>query len=407
MTTDFPQKTIYIPYMADHCYILAAAIAANGQPAEVLPLPTDETMAIGLSFCRGRECSPCLTVSGDVVLLTRRSDFDPARAALFVPTTTGSCRFGQYTVLMRQILDQLGLQEIAIIGPSANNSYQDLGDDPVRLRRLLWEGMVAVDLIQKLRHRYRPYETTVGATDMIYQTCLDRVVTATKSGGGKALVRAMQFAAAQFTGLPDGQGQRRPLIGMVGEIYLRHNTVTNLNMIRRIEALGGEVDLATMMEWIYYTNWGHSAETWLLGQPVAWFQSVITDRYQRYLERKLVGPVAHLLDHPYEPPVGRLMQHIRPYFSPTLANECLLSMGKMVELSRLGVCGMINVMPFSCMPGIITAGMAPRLRTDLDNLPWLDIAFDAQGGTNITTRLEAFMHQATGFQRRLTNGNRS
>jgi predicted nucleotide-binding protein (sugar kinase/HSP70/actin superfamily) len=174
--------------------------------------------------------------------------------------------------------------------------------------------------------------------------------------------------------------------------------------VRRIEALGGEVELASMMEWIYYTNWDHASNTWVLGQRIEWLKTMLTDRYQRLLERRLVGPVAHLLDHPYETPVARLMSHIRPYFSPVLANECLLSMGKMIELHGLNICGMVNVMPFSCMPGIITAGMAPRLRADLGDLPWLDIAFDAQGGTNITTRMEAFMYQAIEFQRRRPEG---
>lgn len=399
MSATSAQKQIYIPYMCDHCYVLAAAIESGGQPAEVLPLPTDETLAIGLSYCRGRECSPCLTVSGDMVHLTRRPDFAPSNAVLFLPTTTGSCRFGQYTVLMRQILDQMGLEETAIIGPTANGSYQDLGDDPTRMRKLLWEGMVAVDVLQKLLHRHRPYEASAGDTDAIYQECLAKAVEATGQGGGKALVRAMEFAAARFGSLPDGAGRRRPLIGIVGEIYLRHNTFSNLGIVRRVEALGGEADLATMMEWIYYTNWGHAKDVWVLGQPVEWLKTLGTDSYQRVLERRLVRPVAHLLDHPYEMSVARLMRHVEPYFSTMLANECLLSMGKMVELSRLGVSGMINVMPFSCMPGIITAGMAPRLRADLGQLPWLDIAFDTQGGTNITTRLEAFMYQATEFRR--------
>ena len=53
------------------------------------------------------------------------------------------------------------------------------------------------------------------------------------------------------------------------------------------------------------------------------------------------------------------------------------------------------------MPGIITAGMAPRLRSDLDNIPWLDVIYDAQEGTNINTRLEAFMYQVKQFQRRM------
>ena len=65
--------------------------------------------------------------------------------------------------------------------------------------------------------------------------------------------------------------------------------------------------------------------------------------------------------------------------------------------TRLGLSGIVNVMPFSCMAGIITAGMAPRIRADLGGVPWLDVIYDAQGGTNVNTRLEAFMYQATQY----------
>lgn len=400
MTTQRSRGTYYIPRMCDHALVLAAALRATGQPAEVMPASDDETLALGLEFCRGRECSPCLTVCGDLVRLARQPGFDPARAVIFLATTTGSCRFGQYTTLLRQVLDQLGLPEMPIVGPTANDSYQGLGDDPTTMRRLVWEGAVAIDLLQKVLHRRRPYELEPGSADAAYERSLADVVAATEAGGGKGLVRAMERAGEVFSALGVDDHTRRPLIGIVGEIYLRHNVFSNLAIIRRVEALGGEVDLTTMIEWFYYTNWGHLDDSRILGQPLEWAITWATNSYQRLLERRLARPVTHMLDHPCEPPVGRLMSTIRPYFSPDLANECLLSMGKMIEMARQGVCGVINVMPFGCMPGTITAAMAPRIRADLEWLPWLDIAFDAQGGTNITTRLEAFMYQATEFQRR-------
>lgn len=391
-------NAIYIPAMCDHAEILAAALRATGQPAMLMPPSDDETLARGLAFCRGRECAPCLLISGDLVCLARRPDFDPERAVLFMVTTTGSCRFGQYTTLLRQTLDRLGLHATMILGPSANDSYQGLGDDPARLRQLIWEGAVAVDVLQKLLHSCRPYELQPGATDTVYRQCLAEAVAAMEAGAGSRLVDAMRYAARAFGALALDRRVRRPRIGMVGEIYLRHNRFSNLEIIRRVEALGGEVELAPLIEWLYYTNWGHIGDSWIRGQPGEWARTIMIDRYQRILERRLVRPVAHLLDDPYERPIARLMRHIRPYFSPDLANECLLSLGKTIALAHTGIAGVINVMPFSCMPGVITAGIAPRLRADLHNLPWLDIAFDAQGGTNITTRLEAFMYQAAEFQ---------
>jgi predicted nucleotide-binding protein (sugar kinase/HSP70/actin superfamily) len=190
------------------------------------------------------------------------------------------------------------------------------------------------------------------------------------------------------------------VIGLVGEIYLRFNNYSNLDIVRRIEAAGGEVMQASLIEFLYHLNWGFKNYTRLMGRYFDYIVTFLTDKYQQYVEYRLVKPVAHLLDHPYETPVPKLMDNIRPYYDPTLGTEAVLSMGKAIELAHHGVCGLVNVMPFSCMPGILTTGMAPRLRRDLDNIPWLDITYDAQGGTNINTRLEAFMYQAIQFQRR-------
>ena len=99
------------------------------------------------------------------------------------------------------------------------------------------------------------------------------------------------------------------------------------------------------------------------------------------------------------------MKNIRPYYEPVLGTEAVLSMGKAIDLARHGLSGILNVMPFSCMPGIIVAGMAPRIRADLNSIPWLDVIYDAQAGTNLNTRLEAFMYQAVQFRRTVISQN--
>lgn len=394
-------KTVYMPYMCDHVYVLGAALEAHNIPVEVLLPPDDETLAIGLDLCKGRECLPCFTSTGDIIRRARQPDFDPAQSVLLMPTTAGPCRFGQYTALQRDILDRQGLTEMEIISPNAANSYQGFGDNPNHLRVLVWQGVVAVDLLQKLLHEYRPYTVNLGQTDQIYQQCLDRVVTAVREGGGKALVEAMKGVASQFETVPIDRNQPRPVIGIVGEIYLRFNPYSNQDIIRQVESAGGEVLITSMMEWFYFTNWGVKTFTRFFGMYLDWFKISLVDLYQQRLEHKLLKPVGHLLKHPRESPITQLMNYIQPYYEPVLGTEAVLSMGKAIDFARNGLCGILNIMPFSCMPGIIAAGMAPRLRADLDNIPWLDVIYDAQEGTNINTRLEAFMYQAVQFQRRM------
>jgi predicted nucleotide-binding protein (sugar kinase/HSP70/actin superfamily) len=83
-----------------------------------------------------------------------------------------------------------------------------------------------------------------------------------------------------------------------------------------------------------------------------------------------------------------------------LGTEAVLTMGRVLDLARHGIAGVINVLPFSCMPGTVVSCMAPRLREEMHGVPWLDVAFDGQEETNLHTRLEAFMHQSFQYHRR-------
>ncbi|MDL1973167.1 MAG: hypothetical protein LWW78_08015, partial [Deltaproteobacteria bacterium] len=62
-----------------------------------------------------------------------------------------------------------------------------------------------------------------------------------------------------------------------------------------------------------------------------------------------------------------------------------------------GAVGIINVMPFTCMPGTIVQAILKRVKEEHGNFPCLNLIFDGQGKTNIQTRLEAFMHQVQQF----------
>ena len=393
-----PKRT-YIPYMGDHSHIMAAALEAFDVPAEVLPPPDDESTKLGLDLVLGRECAPCMMTVGDVIRLARRPGFDPADAAVILPTAPGPCRFGQYAVLQRHLLDEHGLQQIEILSPSSGNAYRGLGDHPLRMRLLAWDGVVALDLLQQLVHRYRPYETVKGSADKLYTEGLEHVVSDIRNRRNR-LVEVLDWCAEQFGMLEIDETEPRPLIGIVGEIYVRFSPYANQDLIRRIENLGGEVLLASMMEWLYLTTFNPGYYARMRGDFLGFLSSAATEKYQHRRERVLTRRIAHLLRHAYEKPTGELKDSVRKYLEPTIETEAVLTLGKAIDLAHHGVSGILAVMPFSCMPGILTAAIAPRLRVDLGNIPWLDVSFDLQKSTNIQTRLEAFISQSRHYRRR-------
>lgn len=389
-------RTVYVPYMADHGHTIVAGFQHHGIPSEALPPPDDESLTIGLRLCRGRECLPCFLSVGDVIRKSRAPEFDPESSAVFLPGSPGPCRFGQYGPFLRDLLEREGLGGIELLGPSAENGYRGFGERPTALRILVWQGFVAVDLLHELVRRHRPYEREPGASEVAYDESLTEIVAAVRCGGGSRLVRVMSRVARRFRGI-SVEERSRPIVGLVGEIYLLLNEYSNRDVVRRIEALGGEVVGGGIREWMYYTNHRGREIAKVKGDPREWLKIGLTDLYQRCWEHRLRRPVAALLPSERGFGVGTMMRALRPHYDPTLGTEAVLTMAKSIALSRAGAAGILNVLPFACMPGIVSGAMAPVLRRELGGIPWLDVPYDAQRETNLNTRLEAFIHQVEEF----------
>lgn len=395
-------KVTYIPYMGDHSHVVQAGFEAYNMPAEVLPPPDEDTLALGVTLCKGRECLPCLAITGDVIRRAQQPDFDPARAVIFIPSGSmvTPCLLGQYPFLHHIIFEQHRLDQIEIVSLTSKNGFYGMGERLAQMRQLLLKGVIAVDLLTKLLHEHRPYEQQSGMADQCYQQALTRVLNAIRQGSTTQLLEALQWTAHEFEALPVDRNQRRPIIGLVGDIYVRLTPSINQDIVRRVEAMGGEVWLSSMMEWINFSTWEHKHVSQLTGMPLKLIKEVATNYYQQRQQRRLARQVKHLLTKPYETPMHQIVAYLRPYYEPALGTESVVSLGSAIDYARHGLSGIIHAFPFSCMPGLITTSIITRIRNDLDHIPWLDIGYDGQEITNIHTRLEAFVHQAAQFQRR-------
>jgi predicted nucleotide-binding protein (sugar kinase/HSP70/actin superfamily) len=393
------EKVLYIPHMSDHTPVLVAALRFHGSQGETLPLPSQETMDIGLSLCRGRECLPCFLAAGDVIRACRAPGFDQQHSAFLMPSSPGPCRFGQYRILQRTLMDREGFTDTEILSPSSENSYRGFGAHPRAFRLLAWTGVIAVDLLLKLLYEFRPYELEVGATDAAYARGLERLSGAMAVGGGRALMAAMREIAKDFEALPVDRSVQRPVVAFLGENYVMLNPFSNQELIRKLEAAGAEVVSGALSEWLHFVDETKIDRDRLFGSWLSLLGTKGLSLYQRGTEHRLRGTVAHLLRRPPDASMRELFAMVRPYFDPLLGMETTLTLAKSIELARNGVSGVVNVMPFSCMPGIVVAGMAARIRADHGNLPWLDVIYDGQHLTNIRTRLEAFVHQVGQFAR--------
>jgi predicted CoA-substrate-specific enzyme activase len=385
-------RKVWIPRMCDHAFTLAAAFKRHGIDAEATPVADSETLRLGRKHTTGKECYPCTITTGDMVKIVSAPGFDPEKAAFFMPSGTGPCRFGQYNMLHRLVLDELGFPEVPIYAPNQDEGlYKDLGMVGNSFVKAAWEGLVSVDLLLKCLHETRPYEKVKGQTEGVYQEFLRRASLAIEKG--LPVEAVLREAREAFSGI-QRDDRPRPLIGMVGEIYVRSNEFSNENIIRKVESLGGEVWLAPFGEWIFYQNHTNIDTARRKGRLMEYFSCLTTHFFQNKIEHRYSGIFDGFLKTVHEPSIKQTLHQALPYLRPTFQGEAILSMGKSVDFTKHGVSGVINVMPFNCMPGTIVTALLKKFSEDHGGFPYLSLSYDGNEQANAMTRLEAFVHQA-------------
>jgi predicted nucleotide-binding protein (sugar kinase/HSP70/actin superfamily) len=394
-------KKIYIPYMCDHSFAVAAAFESCGVEADVFPGSDEETLNWGRKLTSGKECYPCILTTGDMVKLVKGPNFDHQRAAFFMPSGNGPCRFGQYHRFHRLILDDLGFHHVPIYSPNQDETlYSDLGIMGSEFTRLGWQGIVSVDLLMKKLLETRPYEKETGQTDQVYQESLERVCKAIRHGGnhGGNLEEALQESIERFYQIELNGLGNKPVIGIVGEIFVRLNPFANENAIRKIEQFGGEAWIAPLAEWILYINTVAKKRSLKKKSFSNLLKVFLTDYYQRKDEHQLEKLFKGHLRKLGEPKTKSIFKKAKPYLDSSFEGEAILSVGKTIDFAKRGVSGIVNIMPFTCMPGTIVSTLLKRYQEEHNNIPILNMAYDGQEQTNTLTRLEAFMYQAKEFQ---------
>jgi predicted CoA-substrate-specific enzyme activase len=399
------ERTVFLPYMTDQARAVAAAFEASGVPARVLPRTTEETLRVGRRYTSGKECYPAILTTGDMLAWAMRPGFDRARSAFFMPGGSGPCRFGQYNRFHRLVLDQAGFDDVPIYSPVQDQEmYKQLGLIGKTFVRLGWRGVVAIDFLEKALWEVRPVESQAGEAQRVYQEAVERVCEQLREGNGD-LFPILQEARRAFEAIPRHSGDGRPLVGIVGEIYIRSNPFANENVIRQLEQLGVTVWMPPISEWLLYINCISKRHAIRDRRWKNYLRTSIKEWFQRRDEHRMEEIFHGLVRNLHEPTIEETMSLAGPYVHSSFEGETILSIGKAEDFYRKGVSGIVSVGPFTCMPGTIVTALLKRFREEHRDIPVLNLFFDGQADSSTQNRLEAFVHQVQGFKdRKQTRG---
>jgi predicted nucleotide-binding protein (sugar kinase/HSP70/actin superfamily) len=379
-------KTMHVPAMAwgsAECF--SAALRWIGVDAKPTPPSDERTRELGAKNTAGDECYPAKVTIGDFLRIAEEPGFDAKRNVFFMATAEGPCRFGQYAPFLKKVLEQSGRGDIQIVSPTSKNGYSDFGTLATPFIRAAWRALVAADTLRKALHRTRPYEAKPGATDAVYEECIADVCKTIENSCSnakcqlEAIADAMKRCRERFRRVPAAYDPDVPLIGVVGEIFCRLNTFSNEDLVRKLEGYGAEGWLSDIAEWISYTNSEQVRKLKLAGRGISldMLKSKLRDHIQKEDEHAIVAPFHQDLLGYEEPDIYEVLELARPYLPANgVLGEMVLSVGKAAYLAKKGADGIIDISPFTCMNGIVSEAIYPKLSKDLGGIPIRNFYFD-------------------------------
>jgi len=406
-----------IPFMGEASRLGAAAGRFRGIDARVAPTATPEAREIADRFLSTETCFPLRGVTGDIAahLLTmereRGSAFVNSRCLVFMPTTSGPCRFGKYAEIMGLLLDRLGFGEVPVISPTTTNGYLDTDalDIPgtfLKKASLLgdvYNAVYASGVLDDLTLRFRPYsdEKVFDEAHAMQLRSIENILE-TRGGSFRNIAPWISETAECFRSL-SRETERYPLVLYSGEIYMRHHDPYTGWVIRALERQGLELVRNPVAEWLRYVNCMGGKDSSLLGYMAA---RTYMDRVDRKADRALGGVIAdrRVLPHPEQLVAALQAEGV---YHGDIRGESALSIGIFNEFlkGRLGapggppLCGMFHIGPFTCMQeGVATArirGLIKNRRRERPDLlaPVLHAFFGDSPNPNLEAEVAAFRQQ--------------
>ncbi|MBA7689126.1 hypothetical protein ES703_97622 [subsurface metagenome] len=201
----------------------------------------------------------------------------------------------------------------------------------------------------------------------------------------------------------------KPLIGIVGEIYLRTHVQANQDLIRVLETYGAEVVNASIAEWVNYTTYDRLREARIgfmmnlkqlrPGRLKEHLKEIISFGgellYQELRQKQVYKRVRSLIDLAEDHKVAHLENILKEddLFSFDAGTEACLSISGIIEYARAGYNGVVNIYPFTCMPSTTTSAIVKPLMNKLGT-PYLDTPYDSSFQPGREAAIRTFMYQA-------------
>ncbi len=403
---------------------LAAAMRSVGYHAKAHH-PSDESiLKIGRGNTSCKECLPLILTTGTLLDYIRKHRQPGEIIVYFMPSGSGPCRFGQYHIFMEDLIRKRRIPNTAVYTLSSDSGYNGA---PTGTQRRMWWGIVISDVFEDMRAMLLANARDSETAMRMFHEQYAQVIACLERGDRDQLTSQLSTSASVLNRIalkqPAGDV---PVIAMTGEIFVRRDGLSRRYLTEQLAHRGFATRCAPVAEWIHYTDYtirkkysDHSRKR-LNEKLSALIRRRILQKDEQWI-KGLLQPSG--LTHCEPIRIEELIDTARPYISPYLGGEAILTIGSSLKEVVSEVCGVIAIGPFGCMPNRIAEAILneimhredklasesrnPQLQiilSDVDDLPFLAIESDGSPFPQlIHAKLEAFCLRARRLHQRMQN----
>jgi len=372
--------TVLAPQMAPiHFDLLEAAFQHSGFNLVILPETDPHAVDCGLKYVNNDACYPAIIVAGQMIAALQSGKYDLNATALIITQTGGGCRATNYIGFIRRALADAGLEQVPVIGLSAQQFEKNSGFRPTfGLADRALKALCLGDLLMRVLYRTRPYERTKGAANELYHRYAERIKSELKHMSAWRYHAIVRDIVHDFDTLPLTHAIK-PRIGVVGEILVKFHPTANNDIVGTIEREGAECVMPDLMDFFFYslfdgiyyeTSLESSAFNRFKYHAMIWY----IERYRNEIKKQLKKSCR------FTPPesIYNLAKGIHGVLDlGNNAGEGWFLTAEMVELIRAGVSSIACLQPFACLPNHVTGkGMIKELRRRYPDAQISAIDFD-------------------------------
>jgi len=357
---------ILVPQMSPiHFTYLEEAMKACGYNAVLLPPVDKNSVEEGLKYINNDACYPTIVTLGQIISALKSGKYDLDKTAVFMSQTGGGCRASNYVALLRKALKDLDMEQVPVVSFNAVGLEKNPGFKiTAKMGLRLAVGCVYGDLVMRILYATRPYEKVPGTCQQILDKWHDKIIHNVIHFNKGEYERNLKGIVEDFDKV-ERTGEKKPKVGVVGEILVKYHPNANNDIVGIIESEGGEAVVLDMLDFFLY---GMHSKKFNFENLSGSYKAMMTNQLGIKVVEWLRKPMRSALaasEHFTEPSYIEETAEAASAIS-SIGNQCgegWLLTGEMVELIHSGVENIVCLQPFACLPNHVTGkGMMKALR---------------------------------------------